>query len=258
VGENPYRRIGDGNAEKIVAKFVPAKKPSAKKELIVMLHCYGVPLPKVMERLFGLHAIEHADVVYNIMNHHYRGSFPVWPGTGFVSGRLSHFIENLRSSITGVRALIQELKDQRGYDKITVIGFSIGGNLALHVANSAPIDQAILYCPVTSLHNTAGELGLMKVLQAPVTRLIQAFKPDFDFEDLKQADPLRYPLGIQQEDLHVIVQKYDALAPVHQIESIRSKYPKVAWHEFGGTHIYPAGMPRFQKVIADVLTPPRH
>ncbi len=86
-----------------------------------------------------------------------------------------------------------------------------------------------------------------------MSRALKAIKPDFDFEDLKQADPLNHDLGIEERNLHVIVQKYDALAPVYQVEAIRTKYPGLHWHEFGGTHIYPAGLLRFQKVIADVV-----
>lgn len=252
TGRNPYDRIGKGSEDRIVAKLVQARTGDAK-HLVVVCHCYGVPVPPVMERLFGLQRLRHVDVVYNIMNHHQRGTFVAWPGTGFVSGQLSHFLENLRSAITGVRALVAGLVQSRGYERVTVLGFSIGGQLALHVANSAPVSQAVLYCPVTSLRQTAAELGLMRYFHEPVARAMRKLKGEFFLDDLAIADPLRYDLQIAPRNLHVIVQRYDALAPVRQIEAIRSKYGEAGWYEYGGTHIVPAGASEFQAVIRRLL-----
>ncbi len=255
VGVNPYRRIGLSQEtrrdDQVVAKLVRAE--DAAKHLVIVCHCYGVPVPPIMERLFGLHRVPGIDVAYNIMNHHQRGTFDFWPGTGFASGRVSHFLENLRSSITGVRALASALKEVHGYEKITVIGFSIGGQLAMHLANSAPIDQAILYCPVTSLHQTAKTLGLMGALIGPVSSLMKNQAGKFELDELQIADPLRYDLRIDPANLHVIAQRYDALTPLAQVSTIREKYPQSGWYEYNGTHVYPAGKAEFQRVIRRLL-----
>lgn len=252
VADNPYQRIGTQKRERVVAKMVPAKHGDAR-HLVVVCHCYGVPVPPVMAWLFGLSQARHVDVAYNIMNHHQWGTYPAWPGSGFVSGRLSHMLENLRSSITGVRALIAGLRAARAYDKVTVVGFSIGGQLAFHLANSAPVDQAVLYCPVVSLHRTAQELGFMRWLHAPVSAAMRRWKGEFALDDLAVADPLNHPLGIEARDLHVIVQRFDALATVAQIEPIRERYPAANWHEYDGTHVVPAGAADFRRRILSLL-----
>jgi acetyl esterase/lipase len=133
------------------------------------------------------------------------------------------------------------------------VGFSIGGQLALQVAHALPVSQVVLYCPVTSLHVTSTELGFMRYLHEPVAKTMRRWKGDFALDDLAVADPLRYDLQVPQRDMHVIVQRYDALAPVSQIEAIRRKYPAVGWYEYGGTHIYPAGARHFQSVIGKLL-----
>jgi predicted esterase len=249
LADNPYERIGHPRRDRVVAKLVPATAQMRAKHLVVVCHCYGVPSPLIMSRLFGLHGAAGVDVAYNIMNHHQWGSFPAWPGTGFVSGRLSYFIENLRSSITGVRALIAALRESRGYERVTVIGFSIGGQLALHMGNAAHVEQVIAYAPVVSLYKTAKELGLMRVLHKPVTSALARFMGEYPFDDLQLTEPLRYPLRIAQEDLHVIVQRYDALATEAQIEPIREAYPRASWDVYDGTHVVPAGIGEFQRKI---------
>jgi hypothetical protein len=252
---NPYVRVDGGPADRVVARFVPAASGSGRK-LVIVCHCYGLPAPKIMERLFGLHKLSDTDVAYNIMNHHAMGTYPVWPGTGFVSGRLSRFMENLRSSITGLRSLTAALTAAKDYESVTVIGFSIGGQLAMHLANSAPVTNAILYCPVTSLHTTARELGLMRHLSAPLAGVLKTLKQEFSLEDLQVADPLNYDFKLPERDVHVIVQRYDALAPVSQVERIRTKHPGVRWHEFEGTHILPHGWGRFQRIIHEAVVGP--
>ncbi len=252
-GNNPYRRLGDGKPDRILARRVPVDPETPSRRLVVVCHCYGVPLPKVMERLFGLHTMRDVDVLYNIMNHHALGDFPVWPGTGFASARLSHFIENLRSAIAGVRGLVEHQRLAHRYDSVTVVGFSIGGQLAMHLSNTGVVDSAVLYCPVTSVHQTAQELGAMRWIVRPLIQATSRFNGNFDLEALRITEPLRYDSRVPQERTHVIAQRHDALTPLHQLESIRRKYPNVRWHEFGGTHVVPAGLRAFPRIIREAL-----
>jgi hypothetical protein len=47
----------------------------------------------------------------------------------------------------------------------------------------------------------------------------------------------------------VIVQRHDALTPLQHVEVIRTAHPEVRWHAFQGTHLYPAGLGEFQRII---------
>ena len=252
-GRNAYRRvIPNPRNDKVVARWKPAAGGQAR-HLLVVCHCYGVPIPPVMEQLFGLQNLQDVDVAYNIMNHHYWGSFPLWPGTGLVSGRQSQFLENIRSAVTGGRVLIEYLRRRKTYQSVTALGFSIGGQMSLHLANSAPIDKAILYCPVASLHQTAQELGMMRAMQPVLRRWQRAPMARLHLDDMRHASPLDYTLAIQPQNLHVIAQRNDALATLRQVSAIRAKYPQCGWHEFDGTHVVPFGLRQFQRTIADIV-----
>ncbi|MFT3773964.1 MAG: alpha/beta fold hydrolase [Minicystis sp.] len=250
-GKNPYRRVAPHRPEHVVAKLVRSAARPARR-LVMVCHCYGVPVPAVMERLFGLDRID-ADVAYPIMNHHQRGSYLLWPGSGFSSARPSRFVENVRSAITAARALLSALVHRHEYEHVSVIGFSIGGQLALHLANAERVDRAVLYCPVASIPVTASELGLMRHLTPALRRGFVALKRDDPLADLAVTEPLRYPMRTRPSDVHVIVQKHDALAPVLQVEKIRETYPEVRWHAFDGAHLWPAGLRSFQRIIRGAI-----
>ncbi|APR84059.1 Hypothetical protein A7982_09408 [Minicystis rosea] len=251
LGKNPYRRVAPHAPERIVAKLVRRRTKPARR-LLVMCHCYGIPVPAIMERLFGLRDLD-ADVAYAIMGHHQRGSYPVWPGSGFTSARPSRFVENVRAAITGARALLAGLVAAHGYEQVSVLGFSIGGQLALHLANTERVDRAVLYCPVASIPVTAAELGLMRHLSPALRRAFAALDRADLLAELAVTEPLRYPMRMRPHDVHVIVQEHDALAPVPQVERIRQVYPDVRWHAFAGAHLYPAGLRAFQRIIRSAV-----
>ena len=252
TGANPYQRIGAGAADRILARYVPGRGRATDRRLLVVFHCYGIPVPPIMERLFGLGDLDDVDVVYSITNHHAPGTFSLWPGTGFARARPSHTLENLRSAVTGARGLVDWLVQAREYRRVTVLGYSLGGHLALHLANSAPIHRAILYCPVINLRTIARELGF-GILGRPIELAARHSLPGVDLERIAHDDPLRYPLGIPENDVHVIAQRHDALTPLAHVAAIREKYPGVAFHEYDGTHLYPAGRTRFQKMISALV-----
>src|SRR5690606_7326784 len=128
---NPYQRLGEPRCDRVVAHFRPAPRPT--KRLLVVCHCYGVPSPRIMDGLFGASTVD-ADVLTNIACHHEKGGFDLWPGSGFLSLRASRFIENVRASALGLRALTRTFIEERGYGQVSVAGFSLGGQLALHLA----------------------------------------------------------------------------------------------------------------------------
>lgn len=250
-GTNPYARLSGEPADRVVAHLARSRR-GPSRHLVLVCHCYGVPSPSLMRRLFGLDELP-VDVCTNIMTHHQPGTYPLWPGSGFTSARLSRFVENLRSAVAGVRALAEWLVQREGYERVTVIGFSIGGQLALHLAHSADVDEAILYCPVTSLHASATELGLMGRIHRPMKRVFSRFDARFALDDLLVTEPLRLGLRVDPRDLHVIVQRHDALAPPEQVASIRRRYPEARWHELEGTHLYPDDLAAVHRIVRDVV-----
>lgn len=253
VAPNPYVRIGPGPAqEKIVAQMLTHARPRARRALVVC-HCYGLPLPRLMQGMFGLGSLEGYDVIYNIMNHHYLGSFATWPGFGLMSVQMSRMVENVRSAAVGLRSLVRSLRRSFGYEEVAVLGYSIGGQLAMHTANAVELDRMVLYCPVTSVRSTVTGLGLMPVLRGPVEKTVQALRRDFDFADLEVLDPLRHRWRLPPEDALVIVQSYDAMVAPGQMDAIRQRYPGVRWMECPGTHTWPARRGAFHDAIREHL-----
>jgi pimeloyl-ACP methyl ester carboxylesterase len=200
-----------------------------------------------MSRLFGLSALDSVDVAFAIMNHHQRATYPLWPGTGLVSPSPAHMLENVRASIAGARTLVRALG--HGYEHVSVLGFSIGGHLAMHVANTERVDRAVLYCPVVCVDRVSRELGLMRALHPHIVRAAHALDLGYRPEILQLANPLRYPLGIDEERVDVVAQRNDALTPLAHVRSIRDKYPRVGWHELEGAHVIPFGISRVRELV---------
>ncbi|UJR81398.1 alpha/beta fold hydrolase [Sandaracinus amylolyticus] len=250
-GTNPYQRVCGSRGDRVMGWLERAPRNPGRR-LLVICHCYGVPSPRVMRRLFGLRGLD-VDVVTNVMGHHQPGTYPAWPGSGLVSARLSRFVENLRCAVTGVRALVRWLRIHEGYERVAVVGFSIGGQLALHLAHAGEVDDAVLYCPVTSLATTARELGLMRHVSPLITPALERFHGSRFEELLALADPLSMHLAIDEERMHVIAQRHDALARLAQIEAIRRKYPRVKWTLLPGTHLLPLGLGEVRRAVRDAL-----
>ncbi|WP_394828852.1 alpha/beta fold hydrolase [Pendulispora albinea] len=252
TGENPYVHIGKRRrpVHRVIAHLVPARAVRRARRLLVVHHCYGVPSPRAMAALFGLDDLAETDVAYSIMNHHQRSTYPLWPGTGMVSLSPACMLENLRAAITGARTLVRGLREARDYEHVSVLGYSIGGQLSLHIANTERVDRAILYCPVVSMERMSLELGLLPRLHPWITRLAQRRDPRYTAQVLRLADPLRHPLAIPQESIDVFAQRYDAMTPPHHLEAIRTKYPRVRWHEADGTHLVPIGRQRIRAIVA--------
>lgn len=250
-GANPYVFVGRRRPGRILAYLDRARR-NPRRHLVVVCHCYGVPSPRIMRALFGLTHVE-ADVVTNVMSHHQPDTYPLWPGSGFTSMRVSRFVENLRAAVTGVRALTQTLVAREGYETVSVLGFSIGGHLALHLAHTGEVERAVLYCPVTDLATTTLELGLMHAMGPPIDRALARARGRGLHAMLAITNPLALPLAMEASRMHVVVQRHDALARPHQIAAIRRKYPDVGWHELDGTHLLPSGVTRLQRIVRDAL-----
>ena len=251
IGENPYVHVGQRRrpSNRVVAQLVPAWGVARARRLLVVHHCYGIPSPRAMSAIFGLDALPETDVAYAIMNHHQRRTYPLWPGTGMVSPSPACMLENLRATIVGARTLVRGLREARGYDHVTILGYSLGGQISLHIANTESVDRVILYCPVVSMERMSRELGLMPQLHPWLMRWAHRRDPLYAHEVLRLADPLRHPLAIPQECIDVIAQRYDAMTPPHQLEAIRAKYPRVRWHEADGTHLVPIGRQRIHDIV---------
>lgn len=248
-GSSPYTRVTSANVDRVLGRRIAARRPS--KRLVFVCHCYGIPSPRTMGRLFGLFDDRDFDVAYNVMAHHQPGTYVLWPGSGLVSASPSRFVDNLRGAVTGARALLRWLVRTHGYERVDVIGFSIGGQLALHLSNAEPVHGAILYCPVTDLASVSRGLGLMRHVHPQVESMLA--RGGISLDDLHVADPLSHPSQLAEERTHVIVQKHDALTPLSQIERIRARRPNVRWHELEGTHLYPADLSRLHRIVRDAL-----
>lgn len=248
-GPSPYRRVTGPSHDRVLGRRIASRRPT--KRLVFVCHCYGIPSPRTMGHLFGLFGDRDFDVAYNVMTHHQPGTFVLWPGSGLVSAAPSRFVDNLRSAITGARALLRFLVATHGYERVDVIGFSIGGQLALHLSNAEPVHGAILYCPVTDLASVARGLGLMRHVHPHVESLLR--RSGISLDELHVADPLSHPSQLAEERTHVIVQRHDALTPLSQIERIRAQRPGVRWHELEGTHLYPADLARLHRLVREAL-----
>ena len=255
VAPNPYVRIGRGPQDKIVAQLKHPQRPRARR-LLVVCHCYGLPIPALMERLFGLGDLDGYDVVYNIMNHHYLGSFTAWPGFGFMSIQVSQMIENLRSAFVGLRSLARSLQATYGYERVSLLGYSIGGQLSLHVANCLPLDRLLLYCPVISLRQTVEQLGLMPWMGDWVKAAMRRTRGDFRLEDLDAVDPLRHTLKLDPARALLIAQTLDAMVDVSQVSLLRARYPSLPVLEAPGTHVWPAHLAAFHRALRQRLLDP--
>lgn len=249
VAEHPYRFVAERKRalHRVVARLVPAR--TSARRLLVMFHCYGAPFPTVMSWMFGLDALESVDVAYAIMNHHQRGTYPFWPGTGLVSPSPACMLENLRAAIAGARTLVRALRNSHDYERVTVLGFSIGGHLAMHVANTERVDRAVLYCPVVCVDRVSRELGLMRTFHPHLMRAARLIDRSYMPELLRLSNPLRHPLAIAEEHVDVVAQRNDALTTLSHVQSIREKYPRVGWHEFDGAHVVPLGLSRVREIV---------
>ncbi len=263
VGESAYRFVSEvlegpstkkRRRHRVLARLQPAQHTRRARKLLVVLHCYGVPWPGAMERFFGIDRLADTDVAYAIMNHHQRGSYPLWPGTGFTSANPACMLENLRAAVSGARTLIRGLRHARGYDHVSVLGYSIGGQLAMHVANTEPIERLLLYCPVVSVERVSRELGLMRNTHPWLMKAARAIDPSYRPELLSAGDPLQYPLKIAEDRVSVFAQRYDAMTPIAHVRTIRDKYPDVRWHEFDGTHVVPFGRAQVRAIVRDELS----
>ncbi len=252
-GPNPYVRITSPDRDRVLGRRIAARTRS--KRLVFVCHCYGIPSPRTMGRLFGLFGDRDFDVAYNVMAHHQPGTYVLWPGSGLVSASPSRFIDNLRAAVTGARALLTWLVRTHGYERVDVIGFSIGGQLALHLSNAEAVDGAILYCPVADLASVSRGLGLMRHVHPHVESLLA--RGGISLDDLHVTDPLLHASRVSEERTHVIVQKHDALTPRSQVERIRQHRPNVRWHELEGTHLYPADLSRLHRIVRDALVDPK-
>ncbi len=251
VAEHPYRYVTHGRRVKhrVVARLCPPRDGARARRLLVVFHCYGIPWPGAMSAFFGLDGIPDTDVAYAVMNHHQRGGYPFWPGTGFASASPACMLENLRAAVAGARTLVRALRHAREYDHVTVLGYSIGGQLALHLANTESVDRVVLYCPVVSVERVARELGLMGAMHPWLMRFARLLDPTYAFELLSFGDPLRHPLAVPEERIDVVAQRNDAMTKLDHVASIREKYPRVGWHELDGTHVVPFGRARVREII---------
>ena len=247
---SPYARVGEPRCDRVVAHFRPAPRPT--KRLLVVCHCYGIPSPRLMDGLFGASSV-NADVLTNITCHHEKGGFDLWPGSGFLSLRTSRFLENVRASALGLRALTRTFIQERGYEQVSVVGFSLGGHFALHLANSHEMDGALLYCPAINIRAIVVQLGLMRFFGESFVKRLAAAGLSHRFEDLAIAEPLTYPLSIPQERLHVVVQRRDLLATPRGIEPIRARYPESSWLELPGTHLFPIGQRELKAKVRELF-----
>ncbi|MGZ3419548.1 MAG: alpha/beta fold hydrolase [Polyangiales bacterium] len=249
VAELPYRFVSERRRapHRVVARIVHARRPT--RRLLVVFHCYGAPFPSLMSRLFGLSELDSVDVAFAIMNHHQSATYPLWPGTGLVSPSPACMLENVRASIAGARTLVRGLREDHGYEHVSVLGFSIGGHLAMHVANTERVDRAILYCPVVCVDRVSRELGVMRTLHPHLVRAARALDLGYRPEILQLANPLRYPLRVEQERVDVVAQRHDAMTTLWHVRSIREKYPRVGWHELDGAHVIPFGISRVHEIV---------
>lgn len=236
---NPFIRVGRGGPDDVVAQMRTAARARARSVLVVG-HCYGVPFPSWMEGYFGLRNFPEWDVVYNQTNNHYPGSYATWPGFGLISPQMSRIIENIQSAVIGLRTLVRSLLTTFGYERVALLGYSIGGHLALHAAHCIDLDKLVLYCPVTNLRATVERLGLMGRLHRPMERGMQAVRSSFDLRDLDLLDPLQHELRVLPERVLVVVQNRDAMVDPAQIDALTNRYPDIRTARFPGTHVYQA------------------
>ncbi len=255
VLDNPYRRPGEARARDRVVAWMARPAARRSRHVVVVCHCYGVPFAGFMQRLFGLGQLHGVDVVYNVMNHHYFGSYVAWPGAGLASPRLSDMVHSFRSAITGLRSLTRSLVATFGYDSVSVLGYSVGGQLALHLANCHPLRRAVLYCPVVCVRQTCSELGVMRYATPLMAGALGRVRRDFDMDDLAWLDPLAHEPATDPARMTVVAQRNDVMVPLAQVARVRARHPAVEWVEHDGTHLVPSRWGELTRLVRARLEP---
>jgi carboxylesterase len=126
-----------------------------------------------------------------------------------------------RSASEWVGAVVKELRDlRRHYERVMLVGFSLGGALALQAASLVKPDALVLYSPFWKLDN-----ALWSILPA-LKHLIPTFKPfklmKIDFNDpAARAGIAQYMPGANLDDPSVQAAIRDFAVPTNMLDQIR-------------------------------------
>jgi predicted alpha/beta-fold hydrolase len=187
---------------------LPAPEPrlirvSADTE--VLAHCYWQPLRRACYTVVALHGLEGSSQV-----HYMRGlADKAWAlGWNVVllnqrnCGGTEHLTPGLyHSGLTeDPRAVIQSLAATEGLGRFAVVGYSLGGNLAIKLAGelsltpAVPVDAVVAICPTIDLdrcvraierrQNVAYHVNFVRNLRARMRRKARSWPGAFDLSPL--------------------------------------------------------------------------
>ena len=144
----------------------------------VLAHCHWQPSPAEHPTLVVLHGLEgssDAKYVRGIAHKALRAGFNVVRLNQRNCGGTEHLSDGLyHSGLTAdVRAVVTELAERDGLNGIAVVGYSLGGNLALRLAGQMADDAPAWLRAVCAVSPTL-ELGTcMKAIERPQNRVYE-------------------------------------------------------------------------------------
>ena len=144
----------------------------------VLAHCHWQPSPLEHPTLVALHGLEgssDAKYVLGIAHKALRAGFNVVRLNQRNCGGTEHLSEGLyHSGLTAdVRAVMTELAEHDGLNRIAVAGYSLGGNLALRLAGQMSDDAPPWLRAVCAVSPTLELDTCMKAIERPQNRIYE-------------------------------------------------------------------------------------
>jgi predicted alpha/beta-fold hydrolase len=170
----------------------------------VLTHCYWQPDRARRQTLVALHGLEGSSGVHymrGLADKAYRAGWNAVLVNQRNCGGTEHLTPGLyHSGLTAdPRAVILTLARTEGLGRFGVVGYSLGGNLALKLAGEldelpAPIDAVVAVCPTIDLHrcvraierrpNIGYQFNFVRNLKARMRRKARAWPAAFDLRPL--------------------------------------------------------------------------
>ncbi|GFZ33592.1 alpha/beta hydrolase [Clostridium zeae] len=215
---------GDSNADSIF--YYNLCKDEPKNTSVILIHGWRSEELNRLENVFLSSFIEESYDVYSYILPFHMERCPaeaLYSGEYFFSANVNRTLKSVQQSISDIRALIRNIKEERG-GKVIVIGLSLGGmvsNLLCEVEENIDLLISLFYA--NDLHFTAYETIVGKFVKEDF------IKNGFDRESLKRSwsiinPSLKKPL-IDKDKILLVSGYYD--------KYIMNKDSDILWTSWG-------------------------